>query len=319
MFRALHIFAIVAHSSCAIYAFSRPAAYSTSFEVGLRRVDYTGLEGEPYYLDSSKVSFQFPSSIVLHGIVAVVTALFHLLVYLPIHEYHGDVVWRQNHFLSIRWIEYSITCTLMTISSLLSSGTVDFNLVVLVVFAGMALQFMGCCVEQFKHIDIYAGFLVVGVMIDFGISWAILWGYLSASSIGSHWLEAIVYVFYYSLFGINCLTDAVFRRGCFIQTDWYYNVLSVTSKVSLFWLQVGEVERNVDGGIWPELQIFLLGTAMPLVFLIAGLSLRPVCPSSVQTKDRNTFYGRLASLQLGVKKKEPRIRPRTRDDVRRKR
>jgi hypothetical protein len=285
-------------------------------------MDYVDLDADsPYFSDATDLRFQIPSVIIIHGVVAVITIFFHTFVYFPIHRYYSNIVWT-NQFFAVRWIEYGLTCTLMTIASVLSSGTVDFNLIVLVIFSGIALQFMGCCIEQFKIINIYRSFFVVGVLIQFGTSWTILWGYFSGTSDASVWLEAMIYLFYYSLFAVNNITDVLFRKQCFVQTDWYYNVLSLTSKVALFWIQVGGVERTVNGGIWPEIQIYALGTAIPFVFLFVGYILRPVCIKIVHNnRNAREFYGWLANVQFGVKreaqkKAAPHTRPQTRDDIR---
>ena len=303
MFLTLHCIAILTHAICAVYAFCAEAAYTATFHVQLHRADFRNRSPEaPYFLPIDSVAFQVPSVILIHGCVAVITALFHMLVYFPIHYLYPHTVWVKNQCLAVRWIEYSITCTLMTIASTLSSGTTDFNLVLTILFAGFPLQFMGCCIEQFKSLRLTWPFLAAGVALNLGTSWNVVWGNLSGEGDPQMWIETIAYAFYYSLFAINCIFDAVYRDGCFVQTDWYYNLLSLTSKVSLFWLQVGQVERAVDGGVWPDVQVYAFGMFLPLVVLAIGGALRPSCGAlpecDTDSEGKYSLLHKLASFRL---------------------
>ncbi len=326
LFQPLHAFAVLLHTLCAIYAFYTPLAYSTPFHVRLRRMSYANLTIDmPYFSGYTELSFHVPSLVLIHGVVALVTIFFHAFVYAPIHAHHSHAVWVANRFLTVRWIEYGITCTLMTIASTLSSGIDDFNQIVVITACGILLQFLGCCIEQFKHINVYRSFFIFAVILNLGISWPIVWGNLSGETSAAVWIETIIYLFYYSLFAVNCWMDAVYRRKCFVLTDWYYNVLSVTSKVSLFWLQVGNVERNANGGVWSSVQVNLFGIALPLVILLFGYICRPSCETTPPMNKKRGFHHRLASLQFGISSSvtpdAPRRveRRRTREDIRRAR
>lgn len=284
----LHAFAIALHTWCAVYAFT--TSVSVIIPTELRRVDYD-VDSTRYYRDVETLSFHLPSTTVLHGIVALITIGFHLCIYVPIHTFIGPVVWSQGYF-TWRWLEYSLTCTLMTIASVTSAGSIDFNVVVSLVFYGAALQLLGCIIEQRKQ-D-YRVLLFTGFLIGYGNSHSSGWYVVTSPSPDTlQWLEFSAYAFFYALFPWNCIQDARRRRGKFVQTDWIYNVLSLSSKFGLFWLQVGEVERKATPGAWPEFQVFGLGIVLPLLFLLAGVALTPTSEVCIPC---STSYPRLENI-----------------------
>lgn len=279
-FVAAHCVAVLLHVGCALYAFSTPHAYTTQIPCYLERVRYGGGEGGVYYYEKEEVlSTPLPSVILLHGVVALVTTAFHLFVYIPAHAYHSQLIWSQGYF-PVRWLEYSITCTLMTMSTFASAGTDDLTVVWAAIFYGVALQCMGCAIEQRKETIHF--FLFVGGGIQLGMTISTLWYIVSSPRVTApHVLEYVSYVFYYACFPVNSYLDAVRREGNFVRTDWLYIVLSLSSKVGLFWLQVGEVERSVSYSStpwWPDVQIFGLGIVLPLLILVVGVSLAPPAP-----------------------------------------
>ena len=116
---------------------------------------------------------------------------------------------------------------------------------------------------------------LVGVLLNAATTWSVVWATATADGTSAkHWYDALVYVFFYSLFAANAAVDAT-RPGQYHQTDWFYNVLSVSSKVSLFWLHAGESARARGDGAWAEVQVFVLGGALPCAVLVAGIVLRP--------------------------------------------
>ena len=85
----------------------------------------------------------------MHGFVAFVTIFSILLLFadtLQTFDYGMEA-----RVLTLRWVEYAITCTLMTASSVLSSGTNDFNFLITILASGVALQMIGCAIEQCKN------------------------------------------------------------------------------------------------------------------------------------------------------------------------
>lgn len=289
-----HVVAAVLHALCALYAYTSPSAFSTPIPVMLNKVTY---DGPGYYDVSETISFHLPSVIVIHGIVALVTLCFHVTVYLPCYAYYSHTIWSQG-FFAPRWLEYSVTCTLMTLASVASAGTSDFTTLTALLFFGIALQGVGAAIEQRKELVSYllavGGFIYVGTLV--GTAWHLI---SAPQPSAVQVFEFIAYGFFYALFPLNCIADARYRAGKFIRTDWFYLVLSVTSKFALFWLQVGETEHRASPGWWPNVQIALLGAVVPLCMLVAGVRLAPteVC----REDDRafaNTLLFRFCTLRL---------------------
>ena len=267
-FFILHFSAIILHALCFIYSIMTKTGYNTPIYTLQKTIKYENTT-LTYYDINDEFLVKLPSVVFIHGFVALVTILFHGLFYLPIHYKFANVVWNQKYF-TLRWFEYSITCTSMTISSVMSSGTNDFNFVITAISLGIALQLLGSLIEQIKHQ--WRILLLIGLCIELGIGWSLIWYTISSQNISQYqWIETISFLFYYSLFPLNCILDAIYRENNFIRTDWIYNVLSLTSKFALFWIQVGELERVYLGGIWPEIQIYCLGIIVPLIILIIGI------------------------------------------------
>ena len=258
-FARLHIAAAVVHTLCALYAFATPAFYgSIPLRAARVAVDATSFRRVQVF------TVHIPSAALLHGIVAVVTALFHILVYIPIYRsVLAQRVWDQG-YLMVRWAEYAITCTLMSLASSTTSGDDDLNHAVALLLSGAALQLVGACIEQNRRAS--AGLLAVGGLINAAASYPTVWYILTAEhSEETRWVAFLAYTFYYALFPLNCFWDAVYRTD-FRRTDWVYALLSLTSKVALFWIQVGEES---------DFQVYVLGVALPLVILLLGLRVTP--------------------------------------------
>ena len=269
-FVASHAFAIFVNKVFGIYAFSTPHAYTTSIPSEIVRVEY---EEDDYYRIVNIQHVSIPSVILFHGVVAFVTVFFHAFIYIPCHYFYGHTIWSQG-FFPIRWVEYGVTCTIMSISSISSAGRNTITQLVSVVFLGIGLQSLGAAIEQRKELVYFL--LFVGGMISLGIFTSTMWYLLSSTGVtAAQVLEFLSYTFYYSLFPINCALDAIHRKGRFEQTDWIYIILSMSSKIGLFWLQVGEVEKMLTLGWWPDVQIYGLGIVFPLVILALGIHLTP--------------------------------------------
>ena len=311
-FLILHAFATILHLSCAVYSFSLNLSYTALLDVNLKRVSFSNFSTEfPYYREYDTLNFKFLSVILIHGIVALVTLLFHTVIYAPSHYYYSETIWKQG-FFTVRWIEYAITCTLMSISSVISSGSQDFNMVITIIYCGIALQFVGATIEQSKRN--WKILLFIGVFVESGIGWSIVWHTLTSPAINElQWIETISYAFYYSLFPLNCVLDASYRKHCFVRTDWIYNVLSLSSKFSLFWLQVGEVEKNLYNNIWSYLEVYLLGIFIPFCILCIGLYFTPKCTkdtipcgcNTLTIEKKNTFLSNLVQWRILKKEHEP--------------
>ena len=282
-FLLLHGIAITLHLICTIYAFTSPSL-TESLTLELETKGYANLSrAHPYFRNADSIDIMFPSVTWIHGLVALVTLVFHIFVYLPLHYKFSEIIWDQG-FLSIRWLEYGITCTLMTMSSVFAAGTSDFNFLMTLIFGGVALQMVGCSIEQLKLQ--WFPLLILGTFIEISLGWSIVWHTISSPAITSlQWIETLSYIFFYSLFPINCVVDAIYRKERFIETDWIYNLLSLSSKLALFWLQIGKLEKNTNQSSWSDIQIYVLGIGLPLLILATGLVYLPKRPKKLIIED----------------------------------
>jgi hypothetical protein len=307
IFVILQTVSIILHTSCAIYAFTSEFAFTAPIPAKLARVNYQPTNESLYFTTISETVIYIPSVIVIHGIVAIVTVLFHF-IYIPIHYKFSKLVWDQS-FLTIRWIEYSITCTLLSISSTMTNGTTDFNVLISIIFYGLALQLIGCIIEQNKRN--YRPLLFLGSLIGLANAYSSIWYITTADEIYSNKLiEFLAYTFFYNLFPLNCLLDAIYRKNCFKRTDWFYIILSLSSKFSLFWLQVVDVERKIEDNITNTLKIYILGIILPSIILLLGVYYAPSCKQSKEiTKESSTdtFYivKKIAQFRILPEEKKP--------------
>jgi hypothetical protein len=270
-FIVLHVTAIFFHLFCFTYTFFSPQR-DVGIPISIKTVIYN--DTSSYYANDRLWEFTIPSVVVLHGMVAGITLCFHTLLYLPSHLHFSSLIWNQQ-FFTVRWVEYAFTCTLMSIASMISSGTDDLLTLVSAVFYGIALQAIGCSIEQTKKQ--YKFLFFIGLLIQTGLSSSAMWYVISSRSMvnSTQILEFLFYAFYYSLFPLNCIYDARYRKNDFIKTDWIYNLLSLSSKFGLYWLQVGELEDKFSSGVWPKLQIYGLGITVPIFVLIIGMRYLP--------------------------------------------
>lgn len=309
-FVALHVVAITLHLACGSYAFASSAGRETPIRLLLKTVryptpsEYTYAPYSYYYTDAEFWEFDAPSVAYIHGFVAFFTAAVHAFVYLPTHLYLSGMVWNQGFFVP-RWVEYAVSCSLMSIASTMSAGNDDFNIVVNLSLQGMALQAIGALIEQ--HRESHLPLFVVGTLINFGTSYSSLWYFLSTGE-GFNLVQSIeiaAYGFYYGLFPLNSLYDAR-RRPNFQRTDWIYNVLSLTSKLALFWIQVGETERVLYDSSWSHVQIYVLGIALPLVLLCVLIVLAPSAEHRTFQEAPNESLHLLRHVaRISLKKKSP--------------
>ena len=118
--------------------------------------------------------------------------------------------------------------------------------------------------EQYRRGS--ASLLLIGGLINAAMSYPTVWYVLTAEHSGdTEWIAFGAYTFYYALFPLNCFWDARYR-GDFMQTDWIYTMLSLTSKTTL-WIQV-ESDRS-------DLRVYLLGVALPFIALVLGVRVHP--------------------------------------------
>ena len=217
-----------------------------------------------------KVHFR-ASPIEIHALVSVLTAVSHVVSatkYACTAE--GVCETRPN---VVRWSEYAITATLMTLSGYLTVGHGDLYVLLTMIFLGISLQLCGYYIE--RHIDgDWGSYLIVGTGIETGIVLPITLWTLYTENVQIGILDAwIAYSIYYALFPVLAWYDAKYKPN-FGFTDKIYVILSFTSKMALLWITVGAIMANVTGGDVKEGWIAVVRAAevVPAVVLAAFVS-----------------------------------------------
>lgn len=250
-----------------------------------------------FSVDLRRVELGHVSPILVHAVVSVITSFSHFTSY-AIYKTHGLSPSRPNH---IRWIEYSITATLMTFSAMISLGEGDILFITSIAIAGILLQSCGWLIEKTcvlpgstsddepTYKKIWFSFFILGVVIEMAIvlPLVVLTATIENKKTGID--ESIIfYTFYYALFAVNSFYDARVMTmaqdsisvdennepydKAFMLTDERYAVLSFTSKQALFWITIGMVMRQSSStsegeDAWYSGAI-LMGMILPLVGLI---------------------------------------------------
>lgn len=144
------------------------------------------------------------SPILIHVIVSALTGFSHLTSFFAYSD-NGVCKMRPN---KIRWVEYAVTATLMTLSGYISLGEGDIMFLTTITLLGFALQFCGYLIEQNVATAWYPIFMVA-LFIELAIvlPMIILTDQIQNRKQGLV-VSMVFYGFYYSLFAINCLHDA---------------------------------------------------------------------------------------------------------------
>lgn len=219
------------------------------------------------------------SPILIHALVSILTGFSHLISHYYYKEY-GVCTSRPNH---IRWTEYSITATLMTLSAYVSLGEGNILFLVSIMLMGVLLQSCGWLIEKYCQLQeadgssqkggrkwlVWYWFFLIGLIVELAIvvPLIVLTAKMENKKDGIN-ESLIIYTIYYSLFAVNCFYDAhvmtqvtnsefvdstktdektnkkyVLDRA-FMLSDERYAVLSFTSKIALFWITIGMVMRQ---------------------------------------------------------------------------
>ena len=217
-----------------------------------------------------------PTIVQMQGVIALVTSAVHAGVYLPLYLWYADVVWFVERSLWVRWLEYSITSTLMTTSSAVNNGVDDPLYVVTLLLCGAVLQGIGYVLEQ--RTEVWKPLLLLGILVNAAAGVPIVW-YTIVNDRVSDWFATLSFVFYYTGFAYNASLHATGTP--FARVDWNYNVLSLTSKVAIFFLYVGG-EGTTS---WAIVETYGFGVVIPGVVLAILLLVppRPSPPSTLPT------------------------------------
>lgn len=149
------------------------------------------------------------SPIFIHALVSCFTAASHFASAM-IYKLHGLKKYRPN---PIRWIEYSITATLMTFSGFIGIGTGDLFFLLSICFLGVILQYCGYKVEETAVRGQWRPYFWVGAFIEIAIALPLIYGTAAASrEEGGFGLVALMacYILYYSSFAVNAFYDAAY-------------------------------------------------------------------------------------------------------------
>lgn len=144
------------------------------------------------------------SPILIHVIVSALTGISHFASYFTYYTY-GICDMRPN---KIRWFEYSITATLMTLSGYISLGEGDIMFLTTITLLGITLQFCGYLIEQ-NVATLWYPIFMVAVLIEAAIvlPMIVLTDQMENRKQGLV-MSLVFYALYYSLFAVNCLHDA---------------------------------------------------------------------------------------------------------------
>jgi len=183
------------------------------------------------------------------------SAFFHFLVVIP---RCNEIYWNQinrgkNYF---RWIEYSISSTVMIWLIAMLFGVTDISLLISIAFANATMNFCGLFQEKYNNIrDKNASIdwwpFIVGTFI--GIApWIVVYTYLGSSASetqenvpGFVYGILVGYFLFFNTFPINMVLQYA-RIGPwkdYIFGEMGYIVLSLASKTLLGWLVFGGLNQ----------------------------------------------------------------------------
>lgn len=183
------------------------------------------------------------------------SAFFHFLVVVP---YFNEMYWDQinrgkNYF---RWIEYSISSTVMIWLISMLFGVVDITLLISIAFANATMNILGLMQEKYNNIrdpNSNVDWLpfILGCFIGI-VPWIVVYTYLGSSAsdtqseIPSFVYGILVgYFLFFNTFPINMMLQ--YKRvgpwKDYIFGELGYIVLSLASKTLLGWLVFGGLNQ----------------------------------------------------------------------------
>jgi len=225
--------------------------------------------GDDFSIDVEQHDMFRVSPIEIHAFVSVLTAVSHLASAWKYRNNSDGVA--KNRPNVVRWTEYAITATLITLSGTLTVGQGDlFGLVTLIIL-GVSLQVCGYYIEKNVESKQWWPFMILGGGIEAAIVTPITLWTLTARNARIGILDAwIAYFIYYALFPLNAWLDTK-RPNDFQTTDKIYVILSFTSKMALLWITVGALMANVTDGEEEKgwIAVVRVAEAVPAAFLVA--------------------------------------------------
>lgn len=233
------------------------SVFASDFEVDVyvSSINVSGTLGS-HFVSEHDVLFTL-SLFWLYLFVPIVTAS-HYFTTLTFWDKEGSVVHyvqsRENKFNLVRWVEYSLSASLMTLSLALLCCVTDFSALFGLVSVNIAVQMFGYLSEytnragakEFNRVStlsvLYDPF-VCG-MVVFLISWCTSCGTYFFYNVLKSDPPAFVYATFFALTLLYLVFPLVHvrvlnRSISFERADIYYDVLSLTSKLALDWLIIG--------------------------------------------------------------------------------
>lgn len=194
--------------------------------------------------------------------VEFITAAFHV-VYISmlacpsIDKYIQTYVAHTSSRNALRWIEYSVTASMMSAFGLVLLGDTDFYLFVKYLADGVALQFVGYATELLNYADprdrrlFNIMWWVIGSNLNM-VNVGILLYQIFASDLGSNahvfYENVVPFAVWFNTFGI--VAQLTFRKWRQFAdpnfSEKYYIVLSVSTKVAVFWLGFGSYRQILE-------------------------------------------------------------------------
>lgn len=172
----------------------------------------------------------------------VITAIFHIFYYLNINNSYAKAIGRNNN--SFRWIEYSITATIMVVAILVLSGVKSWDTTILAVVSTIVIMLQGDIVEKAlargsKSDTIIPTF--VGWILLLAVFYIIFRNFSKrlqeARDSGFElpkWLNGVVWpmLIWFGCFGVIQLVQ-IFKGGKYVKYEKTYVVFSLAAKAFL--------------------------------------------------------------------------------------
>mmetsp|Transcript_24946 Transcript_24946/g.39608 ORF Transcript_24946/g.39608 Transcript_24946/m.39608 type:complete len:290 (+) Transcript_24946:155-1024(+) len=229
-----------------------------NFKLPLRNYHWTMIETAPDgsgYLQTVSNSLGNVAIGPLICIFFFLSAFFHCLVCLPkFHQmYWSQINAGRNYF---RWIEYSISSTVMIWIIAMLFGVNDITLLISISFANATMNFLGLFQERYNNVR-DTQWTVDWLPFQLGCfigacEWVVVFAYVLGSQLedgselpGFVWGILIGYVLFFNTFPVNMYLQ--YKRVSYWQDyifgEWCYIVLSLASKTLLGWLVFGGLNQ----------------------------------------------------------------------------
>ena len=234
-----------------------------NFNTDLYSYKITDIEGER----NEKITFSFGEegdpkievkSVALKIIVILIfaiTALFHLL-YWRSDFYKKEIEKGYNRY---RWLEYSITATLMIFIICIISGLKEYNTVFLICILNISLMSLGYFLERSPYLEVKIVCLVLGFFLLISIFSFIYYSLITnlkrTNDIGydvPDWIQVVLIpmVLWWISFGVVAILQTVNmnkKNYTFVTYEKWYIFLSYVSKAFMgYYLVFGLTRDKAD-------------------------------------------------------------------------